>query len=55
MSGKGVRSASQESVSTVPFRRDKDFVNRSEILEQIEELCCQPAGRAALVGLGGVG
>ena len=41
--------------STVPFRRDPDFVGRGDILAQIQERCSQPAGRAALVGLGGVG
>lgn len=37
--------------STVPFRQDPDLV----ILAAIEEKCSQPASRAALVGLGGVG
>jgi hypothetical protein len=41
--------------STVLFRRDPDFVDRGDTLAQIEERCSQPAGRAALVGLGGVG
>lgn len=41
--------------STVPFRRDLDFVDRGDILSRIEEGCSQPAGRVALVGLGGVG
>jgi hypothetical protein len=40
--------------STVPFRRDKDFVHR-DILSEIEWKCLQPASRVALVGLGGVG
>jgi hypothetical protein len=40
--------------STVPFRRDRDFVHR-EILSEIQTRCSQPASRVALVGLGGVG
>ncbi|KAI1202896.1 P-loop containing nucleoside triphosphate hydrolase protein [Nemania serpens] len=40
---------------TVPFRRDRDFVKRESILNQIHEACLGPASRAALVGLGGVG
>jgi hypothetical protein len=40
--------------STVPFRRDRDFVHR-EILSEIQRRCFQPASRVALVGLGGVG
>lgn len=41
--------------STVPFRRDPHFVDRGDTLKQIDQRCSQPAGRAALVGLGGVG
>ncbi|KAL9002859.1 MAG: hypothetical protein Q9188_004243 [Gyalolechia gomerana] len=40
--------------STVPFRRDPDFVDR-DVLTQIEQKCSKPASRTALVGLGGVG
>src|SRR5947207_6859804 len=40
--------------STVPFRRDRDFVYR-DILSEIHCRCSQPASRVALVGLGGVG
>ncbi|OSS43186.1 hypothetical protein B5807_12172, partial [Epicoccum nigrum] len=40
--------------STVPFRRDNDFVARDG-LDKIQQICDRPAGRAALVGLGGVG
>ncbi|KAF2709070.1 hypothetical protein K504DRAFT_468281 [Pleomassaria siparia CBS 279.74] len=40
--------------STVPFRRDDDFVTRDS-LDEIQQICARPAGRAALVGLGGVG
>lgn len=39
----------------IPFPRDPDFVNRGDILDQISERCLEPAGRVALVGLGGVG
>lgn len=41
--------------STVPFRRDTDFVGGGDILAQLHEKCSQPAARTALVGLGGVG
>ncbi|KAF2176856.1 hypothetical protein K469DRAFT_755412 [Zopfia rhizophila CBS 207.26] len=40
--------------STVPFRRDPDFVHR-EILSEVQCRCLQPASRVALVGLGRVG
>ncbi|OCK74142.1 TPR-like protein [Lepidopterella palustris CBS 459.81] len=40
--------------STVPFRRDRDFVDR-ETLSDIRQRCSQPSSRTALVGLGGVG
>ncbi|KAI4086953.1 MAG: hypothetical protein L6R37_008370, partial [Teloschistes peruensis] len=40
--------------STVPFRRDDDFVYRNT-LDEIHARCTQPAARVALVGLGGVG
>jgi hypothetical protein len=47
--------------STVPFRRDLDFVDRQAsfgsktLLEQIEEQCAPPSARVALVGIGGAG
>ncbi|KAK4161920.1 P-loop containing nucleoside triphosphate hydrolase protein [Cladorrhinum sp. PSN259] len=41
--------------ATIPFSRDSDFVDRGDILEQINQLCSEPAARVALVGLGGVG
>lgn len=40
--------------STLPFSRDKDFVNRNS-LSVVNRILAQPAARAALVGLGGVG
>jgi hypothetical protein len=40
--------------STVPFRRDRDFVDVG-ILDNLEERCSEPAARTVLVGLGGVG
>ncbi|KAK3985963.1 kinesin light chain [Cladorrhinum sp. PSN332] len=40
---------------TIPFSRDRDFVDRGDILEQINQLCSEPAARVAVVGLGGVG
>lgn len=39
---------------TIPFRRDSDFIDRDS-LKQVCQICAQPAGRASLVGLGGVG
>ena len=47
--------APPKPVSTVPFRRDPDFINRGDLLLRVDERCSQAAGRAALVGLGGVG
>jgi hypothetical protein len=40
--------------STLPFRRDNDFINRDS-LGAIHRILAEPAARAALVGLGGVG
>ncbi|KAK2589403.1 hypothetical protein QQS21_012920 [Conoideocrella luteorostrata] len=39
----------------IPFGRDRDFVNRGEVLDRIKYRCGQPGTRTALVGLGGVG
>ncbi|KAL7905410.1 TPR-like protein [Trichoderma velutinum] len=39
----------------IPFSRDPNFVSRGDILDQISVRCLEPAGRVALVGLGGVG
>jgi hypothetical protein len=41
--------------ATIPFYRDYDFVDRGDLLEQIYQRCSEPAGRVALVGLGGIG
>jgi hypothetical protein len=41
-------------LSTMPFRRDKDFIFRNS-LAALRRMCGEPAGCAALVGLGGVG
>ncbi|KAK3655914.1 hypothetical protein LTR22_010072, partial [Elasticomyces elasticus] len=41
--------------SNVPFRRDPHFVERAPLADQIRAKLSEPAGRAALVGLGGVG
>lgn len=41
--------------STVPFRRDPDFVSRDTLLDQIHEKISVPGSRIALVGVGGVG
>ena len=50
----GVSPPKPNPSSTVPFRRDSDFVDR-DILAEVDEKCSRPASRAALVGLGGVG
>ncbi|KAJ6025063.1 hypothetical protein N7540_005860 [Penicillium herquei] len=42
-------------LSTVPFARDPDFVNRITLLNQIHEKSSVPGSRIALVGLGGAG
>ncbi|CAI7653282.1 unnamed protein product, partial [Penicillium glandicola] len=42
-------------LSTVPFRRDLDFVCRDSLLDQIDEKISVPGSRIALVGVGGVG
>ncbi|KAJ6086257.1 P-loop containing nucleoside triphosphate hydrolase protein [Penicillium sp. IBT 16267x] len=42
-------------LSTVPFRRDSDFVDRGTILDQMNEKSSVPECRITLVGLGGVG
>jgi hypothetical protein len=53
--------ASPSPSSTVPFRRDADFVDRrtypdgKTLLEQIQQQCAAPAARVALVGIGGAG
>ncbi|KAF1975419.1 putative kinesin [Bimuria novae-zelandiae CBS 107.79] len=39
----------------IPFARDTDFVERGTTLDQFQQKCAAPDGRAALVGLGGVG
>jgi len=41
--------------STVPFLRDKKFVERGKILALIGQILSLPASRVAIVGLGGVG
>ena len=42
-------------LSSIPFRRDPDFVDRGAILDRIYQKCALPVTRTALVGLGGVG
>ncbi|KAK2592705.1 hypothetical protein QQS21_009606 [Conoideocrella luteorostrata] len=39
----------------IPFVRDRDFVNRGEVLDRIKYSFSQPGSRTALVGLGGIG
>lgn len=42
-------------ISTVPFRRDPDFVDRGALLNEVWTKCSMPASCVALVGLGGIG
>ncbi|CAI7616088.1 unnamed protein product [Penicillium discolor] len=42
-------------LSTVPFRRDPDFVSRDTLLDRIHKKISVPGSRIALVGIGGVG
>ncbi|KAK1573934.1 P-loop containing nucleoside triphosphate hydrolase protein [Colletotrichum navitas] len=46
---------SRKPFSNVPFPPDPDFVERPRITEWLRDKCGRPAGRAALVGLGGIG
>ena len=48
------QDAKPRPCSTVPFRRDSDFIHR-ETLSELHKRCAEPAARVALVGLGGVG
>ncbi|RDW87360.1 hypothetical protein BP5796_03054 [Coleophoma crateriformis] len=45
----------QPSAIELILRDESHFVDRPEILEWVRKKCSRPAGRAALVGLGGVG
>ena len=42
-------------LSTVPFRRDPDFIDHGMLLDLIHEKCSTISSRVALFGLGGVG
>ncbi|KAJ6102621.1 hypothetical protein N7486_005048 [Penicillium sp. IBT 16267x] len=42
-------------LSTVPFRRDPDFISRDALLDQIHKKISVPGSRIALIGVGGVG
>ncbi|KAJ5450128.1 uncharacterized protein N7458_006577, partial [Penicillium daleae] len=44
-----------EPISTVPFPRDPEFVNRDALLDQIHQKATIAGSRIVLVGLGGVG
>ncbi|KAI8649734.1 NB-ARC domain-containing protein [Fusarium keratoplasticum] len=41
--------------ASIPFRRDPTFVDRGNVLNQVDLQCSEPASRVALVGFGGVG
>ncbi|KAK4551550.1 hypothetical protein LTR86_011113 [Recurvomyces mirabilis] len=42
-------------ISTVPFPRDPDHVDRGPLIDEIHDKLSVPVARVALVGLGGVG
>lgn len=42
-------------MSTVPFRRDPDFIDRIGLSQELDEKCGREAAQVALVGIGGVG
>ncbi|KAJ5701450.1 hypothetical protein N7488_008998 [Penicillium malachiteum] len=44
-----------EPCSNVPFSRDRDFIERGNLLDDIHERCSVENSRLALVGMGGVG
>lgn len=51
-----VRAVAQFTpISTVPFPRDRDFVDCISMLDQINQKCTVPGSLTALVGLGGIG
>ena len=41
-------------ITMIPFPKDPDFVERSE-LDQVQEVLSLPGKRAALTGFGGIG
>ncbi|KAH8649328.1 hypothetical protein BX600DRAFT_388594 [Xylariales sp. PMI_506] len=41
--------------AVLPFGRDPDFIERSDILDLLDQKCIRPGSRIALVGLGGIG
>lgn len=56
--GKDFPSEQPEScspMSTVPYARDMDFVERGGLLEEIQAKTSNPGDWIVLVGLGGVG
>ena len=40
---------------SIPFGPDADFVERGELLGQVQQKCAIPGSRTAMVGFGGVG
>lgn len=44
-----------EPTSTVPFLRDRDFIDRGNIMANISEMLSYPGARVALLGFGGIG
>jgi hypothetical protein len=50
-------SSKQTSKAIIPFRQDRHFIGRKDILQRLENIFeeVQYHKRAALVGLGGVG
>lgn len=44
-----------QTLSTVPFRRDPDFIECGPLMGKLQRILYAPGSRVALVGLGGVG
>ena len=42
-------------LSTIPFGRDPDFIDRGTLVDQLLDKCALPTSWTALVGLGGIG
>ncbi|KAJ5453834.1 uncharacterized protein N7458_004790 [Penicillium daleae] len=49
------QEATPTPLSTIPFARDPDFVDRGTLLDEVHSISSSPASRLAVVGIGGVG
>ncbi|KFA46642.1 hypothetical protein S40293_08203 [Stachybotrys chartarum IBT 40293] len=41
--------------ASIPFCPDRDFIDRGDLLDQVDRICSESPRRVALVGMGGVG